>query len=232
MQLVEVSVTGVRSAVITLRSPGVAMRITLFPMLHLGSADYYRAVTGRLAACDLIVAEGIDSRSVTALAMALTYLLPSRSRRLGLTAQRIDYASLGVPVTRPDMTAPQFRNGMRTVPLWRRLAIWFQMPLAALSFALRGNRRTFSRYLDISDVPAFAEAQVQQRYPELVKTVLDDRDDLLADFLDSLCQTRKHEDIDIAVVYGAAHMRAVTRELFRRHGYRPRTADWITVFDF
>jgi hypothetical protein len=33
-------------------------------------------------------------------------------------------------------------------------------------------------------------------------------------------------------VYGAAHMPAVTRELLRRYGYRPRTAEWLTVFGF
>lgn len=36
MQLVEVSVTGVRSAVITLEAAGTPLRIVLFPMVHVG----------------------------------------------------------------------------------------------------------------------------------------------------------------------------------------------------
>ena len=45
MQLVEVSNAGVRSAVITLEAAGTPVRIVLFPMIHLGTPDYYRAVT-------------------------------------------------------------------------------------------------------------------------------------------------------------------------------------------
>jgi hypothetical protein len=37
---------------------------------------------------------------------------------------------------------------------------------------------------------------------------------------------------DPAVVYGVGHMTAVTHEMLRRFGYRPRTAAWLTVFDF
>ena len=37
---------------------------------------------------------------------------------------------------------------------------------------------------------------------------------------------------DIAVVYGAAHMPALIRHLQSRYGFRPRAADWLTVFDF
>ena len=38
--------------------------------------------------------------------------------------------------------------------------------------------------------------------------------------------------MDVAVVLEAGHMPAVTRELYRQFGYRPRSAEWLTVFDF
>jgi hypothetical protein len=41
----------------------------------------------------------------------------------------------------------------------------------------------------------------------------------------------KNESIDVAVVYGAAHMPAVTRQMSARFGYRPWTAEWLPVFD-
>jgi hypothetical protein len=34
------------------------------------------------------------------------------------------------------------------------------------------------------------------------------------------------------VVYGAGHVPAVVRALLARYGYRPRSAEWLTVFDF
>jgi hypothetical protein len=62
MQIVEVSVIGVRSAVITLTRRDTSMQIVLFPMLHLGSAVFYRQVTSRLRGCQLVVAEGIRGK--------------------------------------------------------------------------------------------------------------------------------------------------------------------------
>jgi hypothetical protein len=232
MQLIEVSVTGVRSAVITLESAATPMRIVLFPMLHLGTSDFYRSVTARLAKSGLIVAEGVSGKSMAAAALTLAYRLPARRRRLGLSVQKIDYTSLGVPVIRPDLTGAQLRAGWRSVPWLQRAAVWCLVPPFALAFALLGTRRTLSRYLDSGDLPTHLDGQVRHALPELTGLIVDHRDALLVDCLVSLHQAHQGERLDVAVVYGAAHMPAVTRELLRRYGYRPRTAEWLTVFDF
>ena len=54
----------------------------------------------------------------------------------------------------------------------------------------------------------------------------------MLDCLTSIYQEHHNESIDVAIVYGAGHMPAVTHELLRRYGYRPRSAEWLTVFDF
>ena len=55
MQFIEVSLTGVRSAVITLSAPGQPQRVVLFPMLHLATPDFYTSVAARLGSCRRIV---------------------------------------------------------------------------------------------------------------------------------------------------------------------------------
>jgi hypothetical protein len=232
MQLIEVSVTGVRSSVVTLRAAGTPMRIILFPMLHLGTKDFYQSVAARLADCHVIVAEGVAGRSVAASALTLAYRLPARRRRLALTVQQIDYASLGVPVLRPDITARQFRKRWRSVPVLERMLVWCLVPPFALAFALRGTRRTFSRQLALDDLPTHLEDRVRQAVPGLTELLVDHRDTKLVDCLAAVHQARQTENIDVAVVYGAGHMPALTRELLRRYGYRPRSAEWLTVFDF
>lgn len=232
MQLIEVSVTGVRSAVITLQAAGTPMRIVLFPMIHLGTRDFYQSVTARLADCHLIVAEGIAGRPAAVSALTLAYRLPARRRRLALTVQQIDYASLGIPVIRPDITAQQFRKRWRSVPALQRVAVWCLVPPFGLAFALLGTRRTLSRHLGTDDLPTHLEDQVRQAIPKLTELILDHRDAQLADCLASIHQARQAENINVAVVYGAGHMPALTLELLRRYGYRPRKAEWLTVFDF
>jgi hypothetical protein len=232
VQLIEVSIIGVRSAVITLQAPGTPMQISLFPMLHLGTPDYYQSVTARLAACDVIIAEGISGQSVIARALTLAYRLPARSRRLALTVQHIDCASLGVPVVRPDLTAPQFRALWRTIPALQRLTVWCLVPIFAVSFALLGTRRTLSRHVATEDLPSSLDGLARQAMPKLIAGVLDHRDDLLVACLDSIHEQRHAEDVNVGVVYGAGHMPAVAHAMFRRHGYRPSAAEWISVFDF
>ncbi|NJC65178.1 hypothetical protein HC028_11795 [Planosporangium flavigriseum] len=44
-------------------------------------------------------------------------------------------------------------------------------------------------------------------------------------------EERSGEDIEVAVVYGAAHVPAIVQGLMNRYGYRPRSADWLTAAD-
>lgn len=157
MQIIEVSVTGVRSSVITLQHGHSPMRFVLFPLIHLGTEEFYRAVTARLGECQLIVTEGIAGRSVIASALTLAYRLPSQKRNLGLVVQRIDYASLGIPVIRPDITAQQLRRRWRSVPILQRTAVWCLVPPIALAMWIFGTRKIISRHLGQDDLPTHEE---------------------------------------------------------------------------
>jgi hypothetical protein len=232
MQLIEVSLTSVRSAEITLQRAGTPLRFVLFPMLHLGSESFYREVTKRLGQCQIIVAEGVSKHAIAARAMTLAYRLPGRRRRLGLTQQNIDPASAGVPVVRPDMTAGQFRQGWRSVPALQQIAVYGLVPVVALGFWLVGSRRLLSRYLVAEDLPDLADGLAREHAPDLTELVVDKRDALLLAALDAIHAERSAEPIAVAVLYGARHMPAVAHQLLARYGYRPRAAEWLTVFEF
>src|SRR5207302_5436552 len=136
MQLIEVNMFSVRSAVIWLRRPDTPMRFVLFPMMHVGAPSFYEDVTRRLRGCDLVVAEGLRGR--VSWALALTYLLYGYHNRDGLVVQRIDYESLGVPVVKPDMVPAEFEAGWRHLSLWLRLSVLALVPVYALRMMLFG----------------------------------------------------------------------------------------------
>lgn len=208
------------------------MRVVLFPMIHAGTPDFYQAVAARLRECHLIVAEGIAGRSIAMWALTLAYRLPVRRRRLALTIQRIDYASLGIPVVWPDVSAKQFTRGWRSIPAAERIAVWCLAPPLAVALWLFGTRRFIARYLRMDDRPIHHDDDIQEAPNGLTELLLDHRDALLMRCLASIHETRHGEQIDVAVVYGAGHMPTIAHELLRRYGYRPRTAEWLTVFDF
>lgn len=232
MQIIEVSVTGVRSAVITLRRGPTPMQFVLVPMIHLGTAAFYAEVKARLRDGQLIVAEGVSGRSVLTWALTLSYRLPGRSRRLNLVVQDDGYADCGVPVIRPDITARQFARRWRSVPAIHRMMVWVAIPLVALAERVVGTRRLMSRHVALTDLPTLLDHEARQRLPQLMDVLVDHRDGLLLDALGAIHEQHSAEPIRVAVVYGAGHMPAVVQGLWNRYGYRPRTAEWLTVFGF
>jgi hypothetical protein len=230
MQIIEVSAGGVRSAVITLRREATPMRLVLFPMAHLGTPDFYQGVAARAGACDLVVAEGAGKSLVTR-ALTLAYRLPGRSRRLDLVVQRIDFDRLAVPVIRADITVEQFRRRWRAIPVLQRLAVWCAVPLFAVGLWLFGTRRLIGSYMSRDDKPRRRDP-ADGRFGQLHELLVHHRDELLLDALASIHEAHRAEPVEVAVVYGAGHMPAVTHGMRDRYGYRAQTAEWLTIFDF
>lgn len=232
MQIVEVSSFGMRAAVVTLQRSQSPLRFVLFPMVHLGTPAYYRQVAARLRDCQLVVAEGIRGRSAAASAITLTYRVLGQSRRLGLVVQDLGLQDLEVAVIGPDMSGVEFDIRWRRLPLALRLQALYLVPVYAAGMLLFGSRRFLARALgSLDDLPAPGQA-VPERFEALDRLVVDDRDRLLVRALDSIHEQRRHEAVEVAVVYGAGHMPAVVQYLSARLGYRAASAQWFTVFEF
>ena len=231
MQLIEVNMFSVRSAVIWLRRDDTPMRFVLFPMMHVGAPSFYEDVRRRLRDCDLIVVEGVRGR--VSWALTLTYRLFGDHNRDGLAVQHMDYKSLGVPVVAPDMSPAEFEAGWRHLSVGLRLSVFALVPVYALHMLLFGSREMLARNARIDDLPSPEDVMRagDERIGPLVELIRDDRDARLLAALERIHDERCHEPIQVAIVYGAAHMGAVVSYLGRRFGYWARDAEWITVFD-
>jgi hypothetical protein len=67
--------------------------------------------------------------------------------------------------------------------------------------------------------------------PELDEALGGERDSRLLAALARIHEKRSTEDIEVAVVYGAAHVAPAVHALNDRYGYKARSAEWITVVD-
>ena len=79
MQLIEDTVFGVRSSVMTLERRGSRTRFILVPTPHLASVGVLWVVQERLAECDVIVAEGVPG--MRARIITLGYRIGGRFHR-------------------------------------------------------------------------------------------------------------------------------------------------------
>jgi hypothetical protein len=246
VQIIEVSVIGVRSAVLTLTRGGSPLRFEIYPMVHIGEPAFYAAVAQRLRHCDLVLAEGVGrpppgdggsasgTRTGSAAVSALTasYRLPAWFARSGLVEQHIDYASLGVPVHCPDMTSDQFGAGWRRVPRWQRALAVTAAPLVGLHRLAAGSRRELARHLNLDDGDWPERLADVESLAELEDLLGEQRDRLLIAELDRIHRQRQHEAIKVAVVYGAEHVPPLIHAMRALHGYRVRGAEWLMVFGF
>lgn len=247
MQIVEVSMVGVRASVLRLTRRDTPLRFEIFPMVHIGEPAFYAAVAERLRRCDLIVAEGVGgsdtpdgrvrsdaamSGSAAVSALTFSYRLPAWFQRSGLVEQNIPFRSLGVPVHCPDMTDEQFAAGWQAVPGWQRALALVVSPLVGLDRLVFGSRRALARHLELTDLDWHDQMADIDSMDELLELLGDQRDRLLLAALDAIHQHRATEPITVAVVYGAQHVAPVVHGMAALHGYGVRGAEWLTVFDF
>lgn len=226
MQITEVSVFGVRSAVTTFRHPSTPLRFVLLPMIHFGRRDYYQRVARRLATCGLVVAEGYDGPSSTGLAYLTAMRLTGQRGARGLVHQDIDYAALGVPVLWPDALPVAGRRDRIPMTGWLDLATL--VPFLTVTMAVGGRDWLFRRNYQIDD-----DTEPRLRSKFLNRVFLTERDEDLLSTLSGVHEKRATEPIEVGVVYGAAHLPAVVRLLVGKLGYRPqRDGEWLTAIDF
>ncbi|GAB3414853.1 hypothetical protein [Flindersiella endophytica] len=232
MQILESSDFGLRSAVLTLRRRETQLRFILFPMVHLAEPAFYDAVAERLRICDLIVAEGVKGESAPMSLLTASYRLAGSSSRLGLVVQSIDFGGLGVPVIYPDLTGQEFSRQYSRVPLGQRFLLGVAGPVVGLGIRLFASRELLGSHLAMDDLPTPTDELIGDMFTEHDDVVVDRRDTLVVDALTAIHDERHSEPITVAVVYGAGHVPGVVNALGARLHYLPRSAEWLTVFEY
>jgi hypothetical protein len=227
MQITEVSVVGVRSAVVALKRSQTPLRFILFPMIHIARPAFYQQVAERLAKCQLIVAEGYDGPSSTGLAYATALRITRQRGAVQLVHQNVDFEALGVPVVWPENLVSS-RSHWRRMPLIGWLDLVFLTPMLVVTMAVGGKGWLLRRNMEVSD-----DTEARMSGSLLTRWLIDERDDELLAALAEIHANRAAEPIDVAVVYGSAHLPAVVRGLAERFGYHPqRGGEWLTAIDF
>jgi hypothetical protein len=130
-----------------------------------------------------------------------------------------------------DLSGEEFATVWHQVPLWQRALVSVAVIAIGRERQWFGTRATLAQGMSLDDLPSRKE--LLDTSPEtiaLAQAVLHARDDRLVarlrEQLDSAASTEQR----LAIVYGAAHMRAVLRELTGRRKYFVERGDWLTVF--
>jgi hypothetical protein len=231
VQFIENNVFGVRAALYILARTSGAPRFLIFPMIHIGRPEYYGHIRKNLEECDVILFEGIKtfrSRVVT-----LSYRLAARRRRLGLVVQGNAFLFSGIRgrLIHADVAPGEFNEKWSQIPWHVRLAILIVAPLFGAYLYLTASKESIGRRLKMEDLASSEEVMRGDFAPGYDEAIMSSRDAKLVAAIESLI-TAAIPPATIGIVYGAAHMKAVTAVLMGKYHYRIDGSEWLNVFAY
>jgi hypothetical protein len=230
VQFIESHVFGVRAALYSFVRAVGPPRILLFPMIHIGSSEYYSQVNKKLDECDTVLFEGV--RTFRARVLALSYRIIARRRRLGLVAQgELLFRGIRGQLIHADIAPGEFNDNWSQIPWHIRFAILLVAPLYGAYHFVIATKESIGRKMKSEDLPSSDEVMRGDFAPALDRAIMTSRDAKLIAAIDSLIASTK-TPTTVGIVYGAGHMKAVTAALMERHHYKVNKSEWITVFDY
>jgi hypothetical protein len=232
MQFIEKNSFNVQSAIYLLKSDNSNLRFALFPMIHVGSKEYYDEVSRRLAQCDLILAEGVRSKKVEIL--TFSYRIVKKIKRMNLVTQReaLKTSAFSEKFINADMDGRVFDERWASLPTILKAQLALIIPIYVIYLFIFGTRELIASHLAVDDLPSRDELlNYDQSFEPFDALILDERDRHLIGQIQKLHQTSDQGNKLVGIVYGARHMRTIVRFLMGKLSYRIIGAEWITVFD-
>jgi hypothetical protein len=232
MQFIEKNAFNVRSAVYQFEKPGIALKFAMFPMIHVGSKQFYSDVRQRLLGCDLILAEGV--RSKRASLITLSYRIVRRIKRLDLVTQQeaLDLADVSDRIILSDIGGKAFDARWKELAMMVRLQLFFFVPIYVLYLLLFGTRALIAENIATDDLASRDEIlNYDEGFGKMDSLLIDERDRILIRRIDSVYEARHNELKVVGILYGALHMRNAALFLYEKLGYRIIKSEWLTVFD-
>lgn len=232
MQFTEKNSFNLRAAVYSLKRDSSGLEFLIFPMIHVGSREYYQEISRRLSTCDLILAEGMKSRK--AVILTLSYRFVKKMRRMDLITQNegIRLDTLHKEIVNADMDANAFDERWSSLPIMLRVQLFVFVPIFVLYLFIFGTRKILAENLVVEDLPSSEEILSEdESFSTLDSLMVDERDRKLIEHIANVDNERSQTSQRVGIVYGAFHMRCVMAFLMQKLNYRVTRADWVKVFD-
>ncbi len=198
-------------------------------MVHLGEPEYYAAVYADAFSHDVVLVEGVRSPITRRITRSYRWLAGSKT--LGLVVQPRPPADCHARIVHADVSGQEFAELWKLVPIWLRVFVSIGAPVIGLKGRWFDTRRSLGKAIaSMDDAPSQEELSFNPEFGGLHHAILDARDERLVARLMEQLDSPTSGETRLAVVYGAAHMRAVLRSLTGVRGFRPDGGAWLTVF--
>lgn len=226
MQILESSLLGLRTAKMVFRSRVSPVSITLYPMVHIGDNRFYKECYDEAFSHDVALVEGVRSSVSRNLTRSYRWL---NFEKLNLVRQpkMPQQEAVTARIVKADLSTEEFHREWRKVPLLLRSVFLFAAPLYGVYRRLFSSRQSLAQNMCLEDRQSADEIlSWSPRFEPVHQSILHARDRRLVECM--AAELDGDSAKQVAIVYGARHMRAVLRDLMRR-GFSCSDAIWRTV---
>jgi len=230
MQIIEKSSLGVRTAIYTLASRTRAPSITVFPMIHVGEPRFYINVKDRLDAYDFILFEGVKSKFSKRVTKSYR-LYPDRDKNGLMVQPKLNPDHFVGELIHADIDGITFDEEWEKLPWRLRCLMEIFGPLYGIYARYFEGRHAFFENAGLDLLEDRGDTFASNELIALDNLLLKKRDKILIGHIDSLLDMHKNNPVKIAIVFGAAHMRAVLRYLVLKLDYFVQDSEWMTIVD-
>lgn len=229
MQFIESTIFGVRSAYWKLSCNSDMPIIHVFPMVHIADREFYEAVLKKLSDSDVILVEGVKTKTTRLL--SYSYRNAIKNPKLGMVLQpKILQTEVRGKIIHSDVSSSDFRKQWKALGLFTKLKLLTLFPAYGVYLRYFGSREKIARGMNTEDIIGRDEIlDDDTSWEEAKEVILDWRDSYLLKKLDEQIEKPENSQANIAVVYGALHMRSVVTYLTRVKGYHVESSEWLSV---
>lgn len=222
---------GLRSARIELASRERNVVVTLFPMIHIGDRAFYEAIRAEIPDFDAVLYEGV--KGWRARLLTTSYRVMAGTERLGPVRQSnaLPVKSLGPYAVHADLTEEEFATAWGRAPLGLRFLLMSIAPIYGLYLRFLATRTSIASAQSMNDrLSADEILKWSEKWRKFDDALIHDRDARLLNVLDEqIGNSTAGPSSRIAIIFGAAHMRAVLDHLLLQRGFAVRDSRWMTI---
>ena len=200
-------------------------------MMHIGDQEFYEEVLSRVSNCDVVMVEGVKSMTSTIITTSYRYVV--RNPKLGLVLQpKIKPEDITGKIVHADVSARDFERKWSGLPIFTKLQVYTIAPLYGLYLRYFATRESIAHRSNTEYSVSRRDLLQDEEWDEFDEVLVDWRDRKLIEKLGEEIKKSKLSRKNIAIVFGAEHMRAVVKFLFDTKDYSVESSEWLTIIKF
>lgn len=207
----------------------INLRFKIIPMIHIGSKQFYKEVFQYLNECEEVIYEGVHSSKIKQITNR--YKLAAKNLGLVLEREHLNLRALNCKLIHADYTK-EISEQEWTKLRWReKLDAKFIIPIY-LFFRYRNltRRKLAKAFMTSAEEAYLAYGPREDEIGTFRNYVMNAREQIVFKKIQRKVKHEFAEDKTVAILYGAGHMKSITRYLIDKCGYILRRGTFIEVF--